>query len=170
MNLSLQPLGEVPPGLLEDLAADLSFLGTVTVRGPRPVDEGWLDPGRGKYRTGAILGSLAGAPGDRVLGVAAVDLYSETKTYTFVFGEANVYTGPAVVSVARLASDPGRARDRVAKEAIHELGHTLGLDHCDTPRCVMRFSDSVEDVDRKGREFCARCRATTDFTLKRLRT
>ena len=43
------------------------------------------------------------------------------------------------------------------KEAVHELGHTRGLGHCADPRCVMAFSNSLADTDRKGKEFCARC-------------
>jgi len=48
---------------------------------------------------------------------------------------------------------------RAVKEAVHELGHTFGLDHCSDPRCVMHFSNMLADTDRKGREFCPSCRA-----------
>ena len=48
--------------------------------------------------------------------------------------------------------------ERLRKEAVHELGHTFGLRHCDDWRCVMASSHAVERLDVKSAEFCARCR------------
>ena len=171
MRIALRPFGGVPAGVVEDLAEDLAFLGPVTRLEPMPLREEWFNPGRGQYRSGGLLDSLEPGEGDRVLGIVAADLYSESAPYNFVFGEARPLTRRAVVSIDRLRSpDPGRSRDRVAKEAVHELGHTLGLDHCESPGCVMAFSNSLEDVDRKGRPFCPRCQGTVDLTARRPRT
>jgi archaemetzincin len=41
---------------------------------------------------------------------------------------------------------------------VHELGHTVGLPHCSDSRCVMHFSNCLEDTDQKGTSFCRRCR------------
>ncbi len=49
-------------------------------------------------------------------------------------------------------------KDRLAKEAIHEVGHAIGLPHCDDKKCVMTFSDSIGGVDAKGKELCENCR------------
>ena len=169
MRISIRPFGDVPPGLLEDLVEDLRALGTATLLEPSPLRAEWFDATKGKYRADPFLDAVAGDPGDRALAVTAADLYREP--YTFIFGVARTYGRPAVVSVARLASpDPKRSRERVAKESVHELGHTLGCDNCENPGCVMSFSDSVDEVDRKTPAFCPRCRATVDFSLKRLRT
>ncbi len=72
----------------------------------------------------------------RMLGVVAVDLY--IPILTFVFGEAQMGGPCAVVSAHRLRQelyglppDPELFRQRVLKEAVHELGHTLNLTHCD---------------------------------------
>jgi archaemetzincin len=43
------------------------------------------------------------------------------------------------------------------KEIFHELGHAIGLKHCEHRGCVMRFSDSLADTDAKGEELCAYC-------------
>lgn len=55
------------------------------------------------------------------------------------------------------ASTPDRDRfvHRAVTEAVHELGHTYGLNHCDDPHCVMWFSNTLAETDRKGTEFCA---------------
>ena len=169
MRISLRPIGEVPEGVLEDLREDLGVLGTPTLVDPLPLPVEARDAERGQYRAEPLLDALVAGPGDRVLGVTAEDLY--TGTYSFIFGLARIQGRPAVISLARLSTpDPERLRDRVAKEGIHEVGHTLGADNCPNRGCVMSFSDSVDAVDRKTRAFCGRCRPTIEFSLKRLRT
>ncbi len=107
--------------------------------------------------------SIQATDGDKILAVVAEDLYVPVLTY--VFGEAELNGDLAVVSYHRLQSelyglprDPELLRVRLLKEAVHELGHTFGLEHCRDRRCVMTFSNSLADTDYKGHEFCPRCR------------
>jgi len=99
---------------------------------------------------------------DRVLGVVDVDLY--VPRLNFVFGEAECPGKAALISLFRLKPQfYGRSEnrellfERSLKEAVHEVGHTLGLSHCGVPTCVMFFSNSIFDTDRKGWTFCDRC-------------
>jgi archaemetzincin len=123
-----------------------------------------LDSTRRQYYSTAIIQRLerAADPDARVLGVAACDLY--VPVLTFVFGEAQLDGSCAVVSTARLSdtfyglpSRPTVLRERLVKEAAHELGHTFGLRHCNDWRCVMSSSHGVERLDVKGAEFCRAC-------------
>jgi hypothetical protein len=41
------------------------------------------------------------------------------------------------------------------KEIFHELGHAIGLKHCEHRGCVMRFSDSLADTAPREKS-CAR--------------
>ena len=158
---------------LEGLAAALSR----TFRVSCGVDRDWVDavfaynPQRGQYWSTAILERLAGtADGThRLLGVAPVDLF--VPVLTFVFGEAQLTGVCAVVSYSRLSEEayglpahPELVAERLLKEAVHELGHTFGLRHCDDWRCVMASSHSVERLDTKTSNFCERC-ARAVFSL-----
>lgn len=122
------------------------------------------DPRRRQHDSSAILRWLldVGPRGGKVLAVTDRDLFIPILTY--VFGEAQLGGAAAVVSTARLAEDadlfgPGVVRERLAKEAVHELGHTFGLRHCATPACVMGRSAGVRDVDEKDPELCDECLA-----------
>lgn len=59
-----------------------------------------------------------------------------------------------------LPPDPRMLRERLLKEAVHELGHTLGLTHCEDYSCAMAPSHSVEWIDVKTSAFCPNCATT----------
>lgn len=153
--------------LLEYLAASLAraFRAPCRIR-PETVDlEFALDQRRSQYHSTAILQRLERScdPDARILGVATADLY--VPVLTFVFGEAQLDGNCAVVSIARLREEfyglpasQSLVRERLVKEAVHELGHTFGLRHCPDWRCVMTSSHAVERLDIKEAEFCSRCR------------
>jgi archaemetzincin len=123
------------------------------------------DAAREQYHSTAILSRLRCIAPDsrtRVLGIAAVDLF--VPIFTFVFGEAEIGGNCALASLYRLheelyglPANEERLRERLIKEAVHELGHTFGLRHCDHWHCVMASSHSVELVDVKSAEFCEEC-------------
>ena len=101
--------------------------------------------------------------GEKVLGIVDIDLYAPG--LNFIFGQADMTSGVALISLCRLRqefyglpSDDVLFLDRAAKEAIHELGHTFGLEHCKNARCVMHFSNSLADTDLKQAIFCSKCR------------
>jgi archaemetzincin len=50
-------------------------------------------------------------------------------------------------------------RERLRKEALHELGHTLGLRHCQDYRCVMASAHAVEWIDLRDSALCESCQA-----------
>jgi archaemetzincin len=102
----------------------------------------------------ALLQRVEKLPDDKVLGITDVDLFAQG--LNFIFGQADVTLGIAVISLARL-KEGDKFLERTAKEAIHELGHTLKIEHCENIECVMHFSNSLHDTDIKGVVFCSKC-------------
>lgn len=98
----------------------------------------------------------------RILGMFDIDAYSAG--FDFVFGEAFYRGRIAAVYLSRLRQEfyglkpnPSLFYERLLKESVHELGHVFGFAHCKNTRCVMHFSTSLHDIDRKGRSFCRSC-------------
>jgi archaemetzincin len=132
-----------------------------------------FDSARNQYHSTRILERLTReyATGFRVLGVSAHDLF--VPVLSFVFGEAQVSGLCAVVSTHRLReeiyglpADSSILLDRLTKEAVHELGHTFGLRHCDDWTCVMASTNSVERLDIRTASFCERCRLVVEKVVR----
>jgi archaemetzincin len=167
MNLQILAIGDIDRELLDDLRLRMGRV----FRVPCEIVKGCLDaefafnPERGQYHSSEILGRMQEQVNRhtwRLLGVTELDLF--IPILTFVFGEAQLGGQCGVVSVHRLRQefyglpqDTELLQERLLKEAVHELGHTLELTHCDDYGCVMAASHSVEWIDLKEAQLCSLC-------------
>lgn len=110
---------------------------------------------------------------DHVLGLCSKDI-STTKRDAFgnvkeppsryqdwgVFG-LGYRPGPScVVSSFRLMREPKKKfSSRLEKVCIHEIGHNLGLAHCENPKCVMAdAAEKLSTVDGVEAALCDDCK------------
>jgi archaemetzincin len=124
-------------------------------------------PERQQYHSSEILQRMRSIvqPRDwRLVAITDVDLYIPILKY--VFGEAQVGGPCALVSYHRLRQEfYGLERDhdllsqRLLKECVHELGHTLGLHHCADYRCAMASAHAVEWIDLREVTLCEVCQS-----------
>ena len=165
--LQLLPVGMIDGRLLEELGPALAR----RFRMPCELLPDALDPEfafhaeRQQYHSSELLAfmqTLVGPETWRLLAITERDLY--IPILTFVFGEAQVGGPCAVVSSHRLSQEfyglqPDRdlLRERLLKESVHEIGHTLQLTHCDDYRCAMASSHAVEWIDLKDPNLCPNC-------------
>jgi len=171
MKIGILRIGQVDLSVVERLQGNLTVAfpdATVTLTAePMPIPEGAFNENRQQHRSKVILSKIHTYAEkkkklDRVLGVANVDIY--VQELNFVFGEAEHPGKAALISLWRLrpefygkASNTELLVERSTKEAVHEIGHTLGLQHCSNPFCVMYFSNSIFETDRKQSLFCNKC-------------
>lgn len=125
---------------------------------------------RGQYEARELLTlitTMKRTKEEIMLGVTVLDL--SYPGLNFVFGIA--FKRDAVISLCRLRQEyygliPDRQLFlmRATKEAVHEIGHILGLNHCESKSCVMFFSNSINDTDVKSHRYCASCATVASGT------
>jgi archaemetzincin len=163
----LLPVGDADQRMLDAVRLGVNKEFNVPCRQVRrPLDPSFaFRPERGQHHSTLILEQIAqiDTSDEIVVGVTGLDLF--VPILTFVFGEAQLGGRCAVVSYHRLLQpfyglphDESLTIERLVKEANHEIGHTLGLTHCDDYDCLMAASHAVEWLDLKGRSLCRSCR------------
>lgn len=167
--LQLLPIGDFDGWLLMELAPAMANLFRVPTEVlPLRMDPEFAYHGeRQQYHSSEILQAMQGYVGSdtwRILGVTRVDLY--IPILTFVFGEAQIGGPCGLISTNRLRQefyglppDCGLLQQRLLKESVHEIGHTLDLTHCEDYQCAMSPSHAVEWIDLKDSVLCPSCQA-----------
>jgi len=171
VKITLKPLGKIADEIMDEIKGRVGgiFHCSVEIKAGLSNLAQAYNPERKQYFSSKLLASLKKSERDeRVVGIADVDLY--VPRLNFVFGEADILSGTAIVSLYRLrqeyyglAPDEALYMERATKEIVHELGHTFGLGHCLNNKCVMHFSNSLADTDLKEVSFCSSCRPKIIF-------
>lgn len=108
------------------------------------------------------------------IGLTNLPIYSSSnENLLFLFGEAHIKYKCAIVSTHNLKDlfdlenlKLKKIERRIYKEVIHEIGHLiLDFGHCLNDYCVMRFSKTIKEIDRKSIYLCEKCK----FKLEKVR-
>jgi archaemetzincin len=99
------------------------------------------------------------APGYRLI-VTNQDLFAINSSS--IFGLANFEMKIGIMSVFRLAQwqedvTPSKIQERIMKEASHQIGHLIGLGHCELSSCIMSPSQTLEQLDSRLPMLCRNC-------------
>ncbi len=171
MKIGILQVGQVAPQVLAAVERGLTktypdTTGSI-IKEPLPLPVHAFDKKRRQYNSTVILNEVRAYAANRrdfhrVLGVVDVDIFMSDLNY--VFGEAYAPGDAGLISLWRLKPEFYKDKPnmelyllRAQKEAIHEVGHTLGVRHCRRSNCVMHFSSSIFDTDKKQNLLCDEC-------------
>jgi archaemetzincin len=167
MDIDIQAIGPVDIYVVRGVVAALSsiFGSQPKINDSVALDTAAFNIERNQFLADSLLEFLKprNVGFKRLLGITDVDLYTENRG--FVFGLADPRVKTAIISLYQLRQghyglpeNPDLLIERAVKEAVHELGHTFGLGHCQLDgTCVMSFSGSLMDIDVKRSSFCPGC-------------
>ncbi len=165
-HVEILPLGDVDGVGVSVVAANLqAVMGLpADVLPARPAPDFAVIPSRRQYNALPILSMLENGASQGVLrlGVMSGDLC--LPIFSYVLGEAQILGRAAVISTHRLRLNQDGTTaathlvyERLAKVALHETAHVLGLTHCREEGCLMRFSLGAEHIDELSLGFCPEC-------------
>ena len=168
-------LGDFPRRWIEPVRAalerDLRVRASVDAQ-PLPLPRAAYYRPRRRYRAERLLEFLgrrfaSEARDVRVLGLTRRDISTTSEPHYDwgILGLADIGGRAAVVSSFRVRrrASPEQALFRMTTTAVHEVGHVLGLDHCDESRCLMRDAEGTMDtVDAGDGALGPSCRARLD--------
>jgi archaemetzincin len=183
MKIGILRIGKVDAGIVErvreSLRSDFDGFEIEVISEEATLPKEAFDEARRQYYANVILRMVEDyaqkqSRFDRILGLVDVDI--SVPRLNFVFGAAQRLGKAALVSLWRLRPEfYGRSStqelvyERSVKESVHELGHTLGLDHCPNPFCVMHFSNDILETDVKKSLFCSQCSDKAEAAMKKTR-
>ncbi|MDI6860795.1 MAG: archaemetzincin family Zn-dependent metalloprotease [Caldisericia bacterium] len=160
-KINIIPIINPPYFILEDIKVNLEKIFNVEVSlgdkiTPKEIHKNFV---RNQYYASKLIDYLKEMrinDADKILGVINEDIFDEG--YNFLFGCAELNGKYSIISIYRLFDkNLNKFKERCIKEAVHEIGHTFGLNHCENKRCVMSFSLSLLEVDKKEKNFCEIC-------------
>ncbi len=164
VDIAIQPLGSVSRRTQSAIKSRIerTYFAKVTILPTKALPKKAFYSPRSRYRADWLLPILAkNQKFDKIIGITSVDISTAKPPNSDwgIFGLGQMPGKSCVVSDFRLhKKGPISLTERLCRVAIHEIGHTLGLDHCPTPKCTMSDAKGAMKTVDEETGFCGLCR------------
>lgn len=158
--IDIQPFNDIPYKYVKHVQDHLKLIyPNVTINKAISLPQSAYYKNRNRYRADTIIAFLKRRTptGHVTIGMTSKDI-STTKGEIIDYGIMGLGYQPGkscVVSTYRL--DKNNLNEQFFKLSIHELGHTQGLEHCETLTCFMRDAKGKNHTNEE-KEFCPVCK------------
>lgn len=127
----------------------------------------------GKYNANKILkflGEKYGYLGGKIVGITNVNISTKRTLNDVTYNDWSILGLGAIGGQSCIISTKNMItnhNDRLSKVTIHEVGHTLGLAHCDyDPKCLMNDAKGkASKVDSEEKIMCNQCKNKIGLTI-----
>ena len=157
----VQPLGDIDSSLVKIIYSKIKEINPLTVlKNPMELPgQAWY-PIRKRFRADTLIHFLSrfATLDSVVIGLTNQDI-STTKGSVADWGIMGLGYCPGKACIASTYRvSKANLEDQFYKVAIHELGHTQGLPHCDKTSCFMRDAEGGNPLNDE-KEFCNSCKS-----------
>jgi archaemetzincin len=160
ITLAVQPFENISSEEVQYMYAALKkIIPSAKLIKPLPLPKQAFYATRNRYRADSLIKFLGSLTDKQhvIIGLTDKDI-STTKNGVADWGVMGLGYCPGnacVASTFRLSAK--EKKEQLFKVAIHELGHTQGLPHCETKTCFMRDAEGRNPTNEE-KEFCGPCR------------
>jgi len=161
ITINIQPFGDIPPSYVTYFYKQASqIIPGINIKATIPLPKSAFYASRNRYRADSLIDFLERNTPDKqvTIGLTTKDIScTDPRSPDWgVFGLSYCPGKACVASSFRLKGD--NKMDQFFKIAIHELGHTQGLDHCPDTTCIMQDAKG-HNTTAQEQGFCKGCKA-----------